>query len=272
MTAALIDGVAVARERAETLKQRLAPNVTLGIILATDNAATKRYVAAKQKVADTLGVSLRVESLGATATKAEIIAACSRFNKDTGITAYIVQLPLPDSVEPRAIFAAVDPAKDADGLTATHLGKMVAGSSTVLPATARGVLSLLDHYGVPLTGATVTVIGRGMLAGLPCAIALGHRGATVTSCDTHTQDLVAATRGADIVVSAAGHPGLLTARMVKPGAVVIDIGTTQVGDALVGDVVFDDVRKVAGLISPVPGGVGPLTVISLFENLHDLAA
>lgn len=272
MTAIVIDGVAVAKERAETLKQSLASHITLGIILATDNAATKRYVAAKQKVADTLGVSLRVESLGTAATKAEIMAACSRFNTDAGITGYIVQLPLPASVEPRAIFAAVDPAKDADGLTATHLGKMVAGSSTVLPATARGVLSLLDHYGTPLTGARVTVIGRGMLAGLPCAIALGHRGATVTSCDTHTKDLAAATREADIVVSAAGHPGLITAHMVKPGAVVIDVGTTQVGDTLVGDVVFDAVSNVAALISPVPGGVGPMTVISLFENLHDLAA
>ncbi len=270
MSATVMDGTLLAAQHREALAAKIKSGLSLGIILATNNSATKRYVALKQQLAESLGVSVTIENLGDDATEAEIIQVCMRLSQDNSITGYIVQLPLPEGVSRSKVFSAVDPLKDVDGLAPQRLGKLMLGMETIIPATPRGILSLLSRYQITIPGATATVIGKGLLTGLPCAVALNHLGATVTSCDKQTKDLAAATRQADIVISAAGAPGLVSGDMIKPGATVIDVGTTPQGDRLIGDIVYDEVKDVAAYVSPVPGGVGPMTVISLFENLHDL--
>lgn len=265
--AKLIDGRRLAERRRKALRKRVHPGTRLGIITATDNPATSVYVRQKQRAAAAVGIDVEVADLGPRASRKRLLDTCRSFNRSKRISAYIVQLPLPRSVDVREVIDAIDPAKDADGLTAVNLGRMVAGSPGVIPATPKGVLSLLQAHRVPLRGTEITIIGKGRLTGAPLAALLSARGATVTTCDVHTKDLAAAARRADVLVVAAGAPGLVTAPMVKRGAVVIDIGITRVGDDLLGDVDFEAVAKKAGAITPVPGGVGPMTVVSLLENV-----
>lgn len=268
--AKVLDGTAAAGKRLNRLARRKPGGLTLGIILATDNPATQAYVRQKRRRAEQIGYTVVVDDLGPRATRRRLLEACGRMNRSKRITGYIVQLPLPKDVDPLEIFAAVDPSKDADGLTPENLGRLYTGRPGILPATPKGILELLDDYRVELRGIRATVVGKGLLTGLPLATLLSHRGATVTSCDRYTTGLARHTAGADLVVAAAGKPKLVTARMIKRGAVVIDVGATRLKTRLTGDVDFAGVAKKAGAVTPVPGGVGPMTVVSLLENVHQL--
>lgn len=267
----IIDGKKIAAERQEVLAKKVKNHLCLGIIVATDNQATHTYVRSKQKTAEAVGYRAVIENLGPDATEQTVLAACEKFNQNPDITGYIVQLPLPQGVDPLKVGAAIDPAKDADGLTPTNLGYLFTKQERVLPATPKGILTLLESVGEPVSGREVTVVGKGLLVGLPIAALLSNRGATVTSCDSKTRDLAAHTKAAEILITAVGKPGLITGEMVGNGAVVIDVGTTKLDETLKGDVDFASVEPKAKAITPVPGGVGPMTVISLLENVYELS-
>lgn len=270
--ATILDGKAVADRRLTALAKRVAnAHPGLGIVLATDDPATTTYVDQKRRHGAAAGFQVAVNDLGPASTLDDIKAACAGFNTDPKISGYIVQLPLPDWVDVDTALASVDPTKDADGLTPVNLDLLYDGRAVVVPATPRGILTLLEEYGIKITGHQVTVVGQGRLTGRPLAALLEQREAIVTRADDTTTDLAAATRDAEILVVATGQPGLITAGMVKPGATVIDVGINQVGGKTVGDVDYQEVSKVAGAITPVPGGIGPMTVVSLLENVAELA-
>ena len=221
-----------------------------------------------------VGIASIRRDLPADATQAQVEAVVDELNADPACTGYIVQLPLPAGLDAHAVLNRMDPAKDADGLHPANLGKLVLGEPGPLPCTPRGIAELLRRYGVPIAGADVTVIGRGITVGRALGLLLTRRteNATVTLCHTGTKDLAAHTRTADIVVVAAGRPGLLTADMVKPGAAVVDVGITRTEPTagLVGDVAAD-VAEVAGWLAPMPGGVGPMTRAMLLANVVEAA-
>ena len=270
--ATIMDGTATAGRRLSALKKRVASyDLTLGIILATDNPATAKYVAAKERQGAEAGIAVYVRRLSADSSEEAIIAVCQELNQDEQIDAYIVQLPLPDGVNPDHALAAVDPTKDADGLSPANLARLYAGDPAVVPATPRGILTLLEAYDISVAGRIITVVGQGRLTGKPLAALLETRGATVIRCDKSTADLAAETRKGEIVVVAAGQPGLITAEMVRDRAVVIDVGVTKLETGTVGDVDYAGVSQKARAITPVPGGVGPMTVVSLLENVAELA-
>lgn len=270
--ATIIDGKAVAERKRAELRERLAgQQVCLGVLVATDNPATANYVEQKRLQAADVGIATKVMSLSPDSTQDQIIAACKSLNHDPAVDGYIVQLPLPDNVDVDSVLTQVDPAKDADGLSPQNLQRLYAGAPGILPATPRGILSLLEAYDVAVDGKTATVVGQGRLTGKPLSALLEQRGATVLRCDKSTADISAETRQADIVVVATGQPGLLQAEMVKAGAVVIDVGISKLAGKTVGDVVYEDVAQKASAITPVPGGVGPMTVVSLLENVSELA-
>lgn len=267
----LLDGSKTATERRKRLAERIEPGLHLGIIVATDDGATLSYIEAKRSAAAEIGMQSSVTDLGPEASRQTILEACRAYNADPALSGYIVQLPLPAGIDRLDILAAVAPAKDADGLTPTNLGYLAAGHPRIVPATPKGVISLLDTYGVPTRGRHAVIIGKGLLTGLPLSMMLAQRGATVTVCDSDTPDISVHTRQADILVTATGVAGLITADMVRPGSTVIDIGTSVRDGRIVGDVRFGEAKKVAGAITPVPGGVGPMTVVSLLENVHELS-
>jgi methylenetetrahydrofolate dehydrogenase (NADP+)/methenyltetrahydrofolate cyclohydrolase len=237
-------------------------------------------VTGKGKACAAAGIYSRQLDLPATATREEILATVRALNADDAIDGILVQLPLPDSSSEREIIEAIDPAKDVDGFHPTNVGRMVLGLPAFVPCTPNGVLEILRRAGVPLSGAAVAIVGRSQLVGRPLSILMSQKGvdATVTLCHTRTKDLARHTRAADVVVVAAGRPHTLTADMVKPGAVVIDVGVNRVPDAskaaghrLVGDVDFEAVAAKAAAITPVPGGVGPLTITMLLRNTVEAA-
>jgi methylenetetrahydrofolate dehydrogenase (NADP+)/methenyltetrahydrofolate cyclohydrolase len=267
-----IDGTAVAARRLRELAERLnGATPGLGILVATENPATATYVERKQRQAAEVGITARAHHLTPDSTQAEIIAACQRLNQDAAVAGYIVQRPLPEGVDVDTVLAAVAPEKDADGLTPRNLERLYAGEPAVIPATPKGILTLLEAYEIPINGRTVTVVGQGRLTGKPLAALLEQQGATVIRCDKSTADLGAETRKGDIVVVATGQPGLLTAEMVKDGVVVVDVGISRLAGKTVGDVDYEGVSRKAAAITPVPGGVGPMTVVSLLENVAELA-
>jgi methylenetetrahydrofolate dehydrogenase (NADP+)/methenyltetrahydrofolate cyclohydrolase len=219
-----------------------------------------------------VGINSIRRDLPATATQAEVEAVVDELNADPACTGYIVQLPLPDGLDPNPVLNRMDPAKDADGLHPVSLGRLVLGEPGPLPCTPRGIVTLLRRYEVPIAGADVVLIGRGITVGRSLGLLLTRRteNATVTMCHTGTKDLAAHTRRADIVIVAAGVPGLLTADMVRPGAAVVDVGITRTADGLVGDVT-PEVAAVAGWLAPVPGGAGPMTRAMLLANVVEAA-
>jgi methylenetetrahydrofolate dehydrogenase (NADP+)/methenyltetrahydrofolate cyclohydrolase len=278
VTAQLLDG----RPTAATIRATLRDRVTalaeheivpgLGTVLVGDDPGSAAYVAGKHRDCHEVGIrSLRVD-LPAAASRAEILDAVERLNEDPDCTGFIVQLPLPDGVDSDEVLTRIAPAKDADGLSPISLGRLVLGVDAPLPCTPRGILMLLRHYGIPLGGARVCVVGRGITVGRPLTLLLSRRteNATVTLCHTGTKDLPAEVRAADIVVAAAGTPHLLTADMVRPGAVVLDVGITRTQEGLVGDV-HPNVLEVADWVAPMPGGVGPMTRAMLLTNVVEAA-
>ncbi|GAA2085868.1 bifunctional methylenetetrahydrofolate dehydrogenase/methenyltetrahydrofolate cyclohydrolase [Actinomadura alba] len=278
MTAQILDGKATAAAIRTELKQRVAalrergvvPG--LGTILVGDDPGSRAYVRGKHRDCAEVGIESIKRELPGTATQEEVEAVVDELNADPRCTGYIVQLPLPQGLDEQAVLERMDPDKDADGLHPTNLGRLVLMKDGTLPGTPRGIVELLARHDVPLRGAEVTVIGRGVTVGRPLGLLLTRRSenATVTLCHTGTKDLAAHTRHADIVVAAAGVPGLLTAGMVKPGAAVLDVGITRTEAGLVGDVA-PAVHEVAGWIAPMPGGVGPMTRAMLLVNVVEIA-
>ena len=241
-------------------------------MLVGDDPGSKAYVAGKHRDCAQVGIaSLQVE-LPASVSEAELDAEIARLNADPACTGYIVQLPLPGGLDDNRALGLVDPGKDADGLHPVNLGKLVLGEPAPLPCTPRGIVELLRRNGVALSGAEVCIVGRGTTVGRPLGLLLTRKSenATVTLCHTGTVDVAAHTRTADIVVAAAGRPGLITGDMIKPGAVCVDVGITRTEAGLAGDL-DASVRDVASWVAPVPGGVGPMTRAMLLTNVVERA-
>jgi methylenetetrahydrofolate dehydrogenase (NADP+)/methenyltetrahydrofolate cyclohydrolase len=278
MTANILDGKAAAAEIRSALKERVALLAErgiepgLGTVLVGDDPGSRAYVNGKHRDCAEVGIASIRRDLPADATQDQVEAVVDELNADPACTGYIVQLPLPGGLETQPVLERIDPAKDADGLHPMNLGRLVLGERAPLPCTPRGIVELLRIYGVEIAGADVTVIGRGITVGRSLGLLLTRRSenATVTQCHTGTKDLAAHTREADIVVVAAGVPGLLTPDMVKPGAAVLDVGITRTDAGLVGDVA-PPVIEVAGWLAPMPGGVGPMTRAMLLANVVEAA-
>ncbi|MCV7383565.1 bifunctional methylenetetrahydrofolate dehydrogenase/methenyltetrahydrofolate cyclohydrolase [Mycolicibacter longobardus] len=240
----------------------------LGTILVGDDPGSHAYVRGKHADCAKVGITSIRRDLPADASTAQLNETIDELNANPDCTGYIVQLPLPKHLDENAALERVDPAKDADGLHPTNLGRLVLGTPAALPCTPRGIVHLLRRYDVPIAGAHVVVIGRGVTVGRPLGLLLTRRSenATVTLCHTGTRDLAELTRQADIIVAAVGVPHMLTADMVRPGAAIVDVGVSRTDAGLVGDV-HPDVWEVAGHVSPNPGGVGPLTRAFLLTNV-----
>jgi len=281
VTARIIDGEAIAAAvRADVtseIEQWVAsghPAPKLAVILVGDDPASHVYVRMKERDAASVGMRSEAVRLPAATPQAEVMAHLNRLNADPDVNGLFVQLPLPDHIDSNAVVQAVDPLKDVDGLTSTSLGMLVQGTPLHAPATPSGVVEMLRREGIETKGAHVVVVGRSLLVGRPVSLLLSDRkvNATVTMAHTGTRDLGEVTRQAEILVTAMGQPKIVTADMIRPGAVVIDVGTTQVGTTpkgraiLSGDVDFEAAREVAGAITPVPGGVGPMTRAMLLVN------
>jgi methylenetetrahydrofolate dehydrogenase (NADP+)/methenyltetrahydrofolate cyclohydrolase len=278
VSASILDGKATAAKVKAGLATRVAAlaarDITpgLGTILVGDDPGSHAYVAGKHRDCAQVGIASIRRDLPGSASQADVEAAVRELNSDPACTGYIVQLPLPRGLDDKRVLHLMDPAKDADGLHPVNLGRLVLNEDGPLPCTPRGIVVLLREYGVPIAGAEVVVIGRGITVGRTMGLLLTRKSenATVTLCHTGTRDLAAHTRQADIVIVAAGVPGLLTADMVKPGAAVLDVGITRTEAGLVGDIA-PDAAEVAGWIAPMPGGVGPMTRAMLLANVVEAA-
>lgn len=277
-----LDGLKLAAEIKADLKHRVealrAQGVTpgLGTLLVGEDAASQVYVGAKHKDCAEVGIESVDLRLGADATQEQVEAAIDAMNNDPGVTAFIVQLPVPGHLDTSALLRRMDPSKDADGLHPFNLGRLVEDVSGQghfpRPCTPRGIIELLRANGISLKGARVCVVGRGLTVGRPLALMLTSRdvGATAVLCHTGTEDLAAELRGADVVIGAAGAPDLITAESVKPGAVVVDVGVARRNGKIAGDAA-EGVEQVAGWLSPNPGGVGPMTRAMLLSNVVEIA-
>jgi methylenetetrahydrofolate dehydrogenase (NADP+)/methenyltetrahydrofolate cyclohydrolase len=288
MSAKILDGKAIAQEfrtelkarTAELKKQGIVPG--LGVLLVGEDPASRSYVTAKEKACEETGLYSREIKLPATASHKEILDVVKAFNADHQIDGILVQLPLPDSSMEQSVIEAIDPAKDVDGFHPVNVGRMMLGLPAFLPCTPHGVLQILKRSGIKTSGAHVVVIGRSNIVGRPLVNLLSQKSelgdATVTMCHTRTKNMKELTLQADIIVAAVGRPNTVTADMVKPGAVVIDVGVNRVTDAtakagfrLKGDVDFEAVAQKASAITPVPGGVGPMTITMLLANTVESA-
>jgi methylenetetrahydrofolate dehydrogenase (NADP+)/methenyltetrahydrofolate cyclohydrolase len=276
MSAQILDGKALAASIKKDLTLRTSAlksgGITpgLGTVLVGDDPGSHSYVGGKHRDCQEVGInSIRID-LPATATQADVLAAIKDLNAAKECTGYIVQLPLPKSIDTQVILEAIDPDKDADGLHPLNLGRLVAGYSAPLPCTPRAIVELINHYKIPLAGADVVVIGRGLTVGRPLGLLLTRKqeNATVTLTHTGTKDLIAHTKRADIVVAAIGQAHFLKAEMIKPGATILDVGISRTDAGLLGDV-DPSVMNVASFVAPMPGGVGPMTRAMLLMNVVD---
>jgi methylenetetrahydrofolate dehydrogenase (NADP+)/methenyltetrahydrofolate cyclohydrolase len=273
-SARVIDGRAVAAEVRERVAREVqalaaanggrAPG--LATVLVGDDAASQVYVANKRKQTEEVGMRSVHHGLEASVAQEELLALIRELNADDDVDGILVQLPLPGQIDQDDVIAAIDPAKDVDGLTAGSAGLLAQGRPGLIPCTPRGVMELLRHAGVEPEGADAVIVGRSILVGRPLASLLLNANATITVCHSRTRDLPGVCRRADILVAAVGSPRLVKADWVKPGAAVIDVGMNRTEDGLVGDVDFESALEVAGAITPVPGGVGPMTIAMLLQN------
>ena len=275
MSAIILDGKATAAIIKEELRQivsTLANKPGLGTILVGDDAGSHSYVNGKHKDCSEVGInSIRID-LPNSASQSDVLAAIKDLNNSKECTGYIVQLPVPKGISANLLLESIDPAKDADGLHPFNVGKLVIGEKAPLPCTPRGILELLHRYSLTTSGKDVVVMGRGLTVGRPLALLLSQKGsdATVTITHTKTVDVISHTKRADIIVAAIGSAHFLTREMVKPGAIVLDVGITRTNAGLLGDV-HPDVAKVASAIAPMPGGVGPMTRAMLLSNVVEMA-
>ncbi len=279
MTAQLIDGARLAREKIEQLKQKVmelqARDIQPGLatVQVGDDPASRIYVRNKVKACSEAGVRSIHRDLPESSTEADVLKLLDELNRDPDVHGIIVQLPVPKHLDARRLSQAIAVAKDVDGFNWQNLGALVEGAPGILPCTPRAAMVMLDHAKIQVEGRHAVVVGRSNIVGKPVALLLIGRGATVTVCNSRTADLGSITRQADILVVATGRAGLITRGMVKAGAAVIDVGINRLPSGkITGDVAFDEVREVAGWITPVPGGVGPMTVAMLVENTVNAAA
>jgi methylenetetrahydrofolate dehydrogenase (NADP+)/methenyltetrahydrofolate cyclohydrolase len=273
MAARILDGKSLAAQIRAAVKREVEALAHRGIrpglavLLAGENPASRVYVRNKVRACEETGVRSELYELPANASEEALIDRVLALNDDADIHGILVQLPLPKQVDARKVLESVAPAKDIDGFHESNLGALLAGRPRLVPCTPAGVMRLLEHAGVPLAGSHAVVIGRSNIVGKPLALLLLQKDATVTICHSKSRDLETVARSADILVAAVGRAKLVTGRMVKPGACVIDVGVNRLSDgSLAGDVDFASVAEVAGWITPVPGGVGPMTIAMLLEN------
>ena len=273
MTAKILDGKALAKsirkglaeETAELAKKGIVPG--LAVVLVGDDPASAIYVRNKERAAKRAGIHGAVHRLPAEASHAEVMELVGRLNDDPEIDGYIVQVPLPDQIDPIAIQDAIAPGKDVDGFTAENIGLLAQGRPRFVAATPKGCMRLVAESGIDLSGKSAVVVGRSNIVGKPMAMLLTNAHATVSICHSRTKDLAERVRGADIVIAAVGRPEMVRGEWIKEGAVVIDVGITRNAEGkLIGDVEFAAAAERASAITPVPGGVGPMTIASLLEN------
>ncbi|MCI8624463.1 MAG: bifunctional methylenetetrahydrofolate dehydrogenase/methenyltetrahydrofolate cyclohydrolase FolD [Provencibacterium sp.] len=273
MAATIIDGKAVSAEVRAELKKEVEAlggrGVTpgLAVVLVGDDDASRRYVRNKKKGCEEVGIYSQEHTLPAGTSEEELLALIGKLNADPKIDGILVQLPLPKHLDEKRVIEAIDPGKDVDAFSEANVGRIMIGNYTFLPCTPAGIMELLRHAGVELEGKECVVIGRSNIVGKPMAMLLMHANGTVTICHSRTHNLAGVARRADVLVAAIGKPKFVTADMVKPGAVVIDVGMDRDENGkLCGDVDFEAVKEVASAITPVPGGVGPMTITTLLKN------
>jgi methylenetetrahydrofolate dehydrogenase (NADP+)/methenyltetrahydrofolate cyclohydrolase len=273
MTARILDGQSLAAATRTALKEKVDALVQRGVrpglsvIIAGDNPASKVYVRNKTLAAEEIGVRSRLLEYGKEVSQAEVMQTVAALNADPAVHGILVQLPLPKHIDAARVLESIAPAKDVDGFHEANLGALMAGRPSVVPCTPLGCMRLIEHAGLHIAGRHAVVVGRSNVVGKPLAHLLLQKDATVTICHSKSADLAGICRSADILVAAVGRAKLIGAAMVKPGACVIDVGINRLPDGkLAGDVDFDAARSVAGWITPVPGGVGPMTIAMLLEN------
>ena len=276
--AVLLDGNQLRDATVVRLRERIeragSPSVCLATVLVGDDAPSRVYVNMKHRKATEAGMESRGVELPASATQQEVEEAVAQLVADPDVHGILVQLPLPDHLDPEPVLALLPPEKDVDGLTDRSLGRLVRGLPGHAPCTPLGVMRLIEAYDIETVGKRAVVIGRSTLVGLPQMLLLGRKGcdATVTLAHSRTSDLVEVCRSADIIVAAVGQAGMITGEHVRPGATVIDVGVSRSETGIVGDVLFDEVQTIAGAITPMPGGTGPMTIACLLENTVSAAA
>jgi methylenetetrahydrofolate dehydrogenase (NADP+) / methenyltetrahydrofolate cyclohydrolase len=274
MSAQILDGKVISKEVQDSIagevaqmKDRLGMAPGLHVVLVGENPASQVYVKNKHKTCEKLGFNSVVHKLAADAPESEVLDLVHKLNKDNTVHGILVQLPLPDHIDTQKVMYEILPEKDVDGFHPTNLGKLVIGETPYPPCTPQGIMELIKRSGMEIKGKEAVVIGRSNIVGKPVALLLLHEHATVTICHSRTKDLPGVSRRADIVVAAIGKPKFVTADFVKDGAVVIDVGINRLDDGtLVGDVDYDSVKEKASWITPVPGGVGPMTIAMLMKN------
>ena len=269
-SAKIIDGTAVAHALCGRLREQIRglPPITLATVLVGDDPASQLYISRKIAEADEVGILSRHLTLPSDTKQEDLIEAIHILAQDSTVHGILVQMPLPSHLDAGPVLHAIPPHKDVDGLTEINLGRLSVGLSGLRPCTPSGVIELINHYKIATEGARAVVLGRSRLVGVPMAMMLAERGvdATVTLAHSRTRDLMQLTREADILVAAAGSPGIISAEHVKPGAAVFDVGVSRVDGTIRGDVQFDLVREVVDYITPMPGGTGPMTVACLMAN------
>ncbi len=279
MTAQLIDGLALAQktraqvaQRAAAFEQKAGRKAGLTVILVGENPASQVYVRNKVKACEAAGLKSELIVLPAETSQAALLTKIDQLNADTSVDGILVQLPLPPQIDSHRVIEAIAADKDVDGFHVANAGALMTGAPQFRPCTPYGVMKMLESIETPIRGAHAVIVGASNIVGKPMAMLLLAAGATITLCNSKTRDLPAMTRQADILVAAVGRPKLITASMVKPGAVVIDVGINRLDDGkLAGDVDFESVKPVAGAITPVPGGVGPMTIAMLLVNTMESA-
>mgnify|MGYP000215856302 FL=1 len=277
MTARIIDGKSIAKELRESLAPRVAAlkeqGITPGltVIVVGDDPASAIYVRNKERACVKLGMNSQVLRFPAETTQEEILNTVRLLNQDDSVHGILVQLPLPRHIDEQAVLRAIDPDKDVDGFHAMNAGRLMNGEPGFVACTPKGVMRLLEVSGVELDGKNAVVVGRSNIVGKPMALLLLQKNCTVTIAHSHTKDLAAVTRSADILVVAVGRAGFITGDMIKPGAAVMDVGINRVDGKVVGDVDFESAKEVASYITPVPGGVGAMTIAMLMENTVEAA-
>ena len=269
----IIDGKMVASQikkniasEVESLKQKTGETPGLAVVLVGDDPASSVYVRNKNKTCKNLGFQSFENILPANTKESTLLGLIDELNKDERVSGILVQLPLPSHISSYKILEAINPQKDVDGFHLENIGRLVTGNATFKPCTPEGIIQLLDHYKVDVEGKNAVVLGRSNIVGKPISLLLLERNATVTICHSRTENLSAITQSADILIAAIGKPNFVTEGMVKDDAVVIDVGINRVDDKLIGDVDYQSVSKKASLITPVPGGVGPMTIAVLMAN------
>ncbi len=269
----ILDGKLVREEILNKIKEKIkteALDIKLAIILVGDDEASKIYIKNKEKYCNLVGIKTTKYTFASNTKEDEIIELIQKLNNDASVTGIILQSPVPKQIDFDKVTNLIDPNKDVDGFTKENIYNLYLGRKTILPCTVKGIIKLLEYYNIPIEGQDIIIIGRGNIVGHPLSLALQNKNATVTVLHTHTKDLEKFTKEADILISAAGCAHLVKSYMVKKNTVIIDVGVSRKGDKIVGDVDFENVKDIAAAITPNPGGVGPMTVAMIIDNLVEL--